>query len=122
MVIAVLERRREIGLRRALGPTRRHIRIQFVMEAALLASLGGVTGLTLGAAITTVCAGSRNWPVALSPGALVAGLGLAIAIGALAGLYPATRAARLPPRRPCARDLTPSRSRVQALHGACEPR
>jgi putative ABC transport system permease protein len=97
MVISVLERRREIGVRRALGATKRHIRVQFVTEAVLLAALGGVGGVVLGAVITGGYAAVRGWTVAVPLAGLAAGIGAALVIGALAGLYPAARAARLTP-------------------------
>ncbi len=97
MVISVLERRSEIGLRRALGATRRHISAQFLTESLLLALLGGMAGAALGAAVTTGYALSQNWPAVVPPVALAGALGAAVAIGAIAGLYPATRAARLAP-------------------------
>ncbi len=97
MVISVLERRGEIGLRRALGATRGHIRSQFVLEAALLSGLGGVLGVLLGSGITTVYARRQDWVVDLPPTALLAGVGAALAIGMFAGLYPAAKAARLDP-------------------------
>jgi putative ABC transport system permease protein len=97
MVISVIERRTEIGVRRALGALRRHIRLQFVCESALLAALGGLGGVLLGAVITIAYARSQDWIVSISIGSLGAGLGLAIVIGSIAGLYPAARAARLDP-------------------------
>lgn len=97
MVIAVLERRSEIGLRRALGATRRHIRGQFLLEAAVLSGAGGLAGVALGAGITGAYAANRGWPFALPPAGLVCAAALAVLIGVLAGLYPAGRAAGLQP-------------------------
>jgi putative ABC transport system permease protein len=97
MVISVLERRSEIGLRRALGATRGHIRTQFLAEAVLLAGLGGVVGVATGALATAVYAVSKGWTVTVPAMAWGGGFGAALAIGALAGLLPALRAARLPP-------------------------
>jgi FtsX-like permease family len=97
MVISVLERRTEIGLRRALGATRHHIATQFLLESLLLSALGGITGTALGAFITYATALNRHWQPLIPATDIIAGLTAALAIGALAGLHPATRAARLPP-------------------------
>lgn len=97
MVIAVIERRNEIGLRRALGATRAHIRRQFLLEALLLSVLGGIAGVILGAVVTALWANRQGWRVVIPPEAIVGGLAAAVAIGAIAGLYPAVRAARLAP-------------------------
>ncbi len=97
MVISVLERRREIGVRRALGASKRHIRVQFVTEAVLLAAIGGVCGVALGTVITGGYAAVRGWSVAVPVAGLAAGVGVALLIGGLAGMYPAARAARLTP-------------------------
>jgi len=97
MIISVLERRQEIGLRRALGATKGQIRAQFLAEAILLALAGGAAGVTAGAAATAVYAHAKGWAVVVPPDAWAGGLGAAVAIGALAGLLPAIRAARLSP-------------------------
>jgi putative ABC transport system permease protein len=97
MVISVLERRQEIGLRRALGATRGQIRIQFLSEAILLSLIGGATGVLVGAAATAAYAHAKGWAVVVPVDAWVGGLGAAVLIGALAGLLPAIRAARLSP-------------------------
>jgi putative ABC transport system permease protein len=97
MVISVLERRSEIGLRRALGATRRHVAEQFLAEALLLSVLGGVAGTIIGAVATVIYAASQRWLVQIPAVAFCGGLGAALIIGALAGLYPSMRAARLSP-------------------------
>jgi putative ABC transport system permease protein len=97
MVISVLERRSEIGLRRALGATKGHIRTQFLSEAMLLALLGGAVGVGLGAAATAVYATTKHWAVVVPALAWTGGLASALLIGAIAGLMPAIRAARLQP-------------------------
>lgn len=97
MVIAVIERRSEIGLRRALGATKSHISAHFLLESLLLAVVGGVLGELLGAAITSAYAWARGWFVIVPPEALGGGLVAAALIGAIAGIYPALRAARLSP-------------------------
>jgi putative ABC transport system permease protein len=97
MVISVLERRSEIGLRRALGATRRHVGEQFLSESLLLSLLGGLAGTALGVGATAAYAASQHWSIVLPPLALYGGLGAAMAIGVVAGLYPALRAARLSP-------------------------
>jgi putative ABC transport system permease protein len=97
MVISVLERRGEIGLRRALGATRRHISSQFLTESALLSALGAVMGLALGAGATEIYSVAQNQPFVVPLYALIAAPAAGLVIGAVAGLYPATKAARLSP-------------------------
>jgi putative ABC transport system permease protein len=97
MVISVLERRSEIGLRRALGATKGHIRTQFLAEAVLLSLVGGVAGVAAGSLATAVYAATKHWAVVVPPVAWAGGFGAALAIGAIAGLLPALRAARLAP-------------------------
>ncbi len=97
MLMAVLERRNEIGLRRALGATRGHIVGQFLAEAVLLAGVGGLVGALLGSAVAAAYAVSQGWLVALPVAGLVGGVVAATLVGALAGFYPALRAANTPP-------------------------
>jgi putative ABC transport system permease protein len=97
MVISVLERQREIGLRRALGATKGQIRIQFLSEAIMLTAVGGGVGVVLGAVSTAVYAHAKGWAIVIPPEAWAGGLGAAVLIGALAGLLPAIRASRLSP-------------------------
>jgi putative ABC transport system permease protein len=97
MVISVLERRSEIGLRRALGATKRHVAVQFLGEALLLAGIGGIGGVLLGVGVTTLYANLRGWNALIPPIAMAGGVAAALIIGAIAGLYPAVRAARMSP-------------------------
>ena len=97
MIISVLERRSEIGLRRALGATRGNIRLQFLSEAILLAVLGGMAGVGIGALATAVYASAKGWAVVVPVLAWGGGIGATLLIGAVAGLVPAVRAARMSP-------------------------
>ncbi|MER8088968.1 ABC transporter permease [Streptomyces sp. NPDC058316] len=97
MVISVLERRQEIGLRRSLGATRGAIRLQFLTESLLLSALGGVTGALMGAAATFGFARVQGWTAVVPPWSLAGGLAATLLIGVIAGLYPAIRASRLHP-------------------------
>jgi putative ABC transport system permease protein len=97
MIISVLERRSEIGLRRALGATRGHIRTQFLSEAVLLGLLGGAVGVALGVASTVVYAHTKGWSTVIPIEAWAGGIAASVIIGAVAGLIPALRAAQLSP-------------------------
>ena len=97
MIISVLERRSEIGLRRALGATRGHIRVQFLSEAVLLGLVGGTVGVALGAASTAVYAHAKHWATVIPTEAWAGGIAASLLIGAVAGLMPAIQAARLSP-------------------------
>jgi putative ABC transport system permease protein len=97
MIISVIERRSEIGLRRALGATKGHIRIQFLAEAVLLGLLGGAVGVGIGILSTVVYASSKHELVVIPVLAWAGGIAAAIGIGAVAGLWPALRAARMSP-------------------------
>ncbi len=97
MLMAVLERRTEIGLRRALGATRVHVAAQFVTEAVLLSVAGGLTGTLLGAGVAAAYASAQGWPLAVPALGVAAGVAAAVVVGALAGIYPAVRAAGTPP-------------------------
>ncbi len=97
MVISVLERRSEIGLRRSLGATRENIRTQFLTESLLLSVLGGGVGIALGSAVTTVYATVQDWPTVIPAWVVAGGITAALIIGGVAGLYPAIRAARVAP-------------------------
>jgi putative ABC transport system permease protein len=97
MVISVLERRGEIGLRRALGATRGHIRGQFLAEAVVLSGLGGGLGLLLGIGASAAYVFRQQWPLVVQPETLAGELVGALLIGAVAGVYPSVRASRLTP-------------------------
>jgi len=97
MVIAIIERRNEIGLRRALGATRFHVGTQFLTESLLLASIGGIAGVALGILVTAIYATLRDWFIIIPVYAVAGGLASSIFIGGIAGLYPALRAANMSP-------------------------
>ncbi|QCR42532.1 ABC transporter permease [Curtobacterium sp. SGAir0471] len=97
MVITVLERRAEVGVRRALGARRRNIRDQFLVESLLLSFLGGVAGVVIGVGVTAAFAAANGAPLAVPLWAVAGGLGATVVIGGVSGIYPAARAARIPP-------------------------
>lgn len=97
MVISVLERHSEIGLRRSQGATRSHIRMQFLSEALVLSGAGGAAGVVMGVLITVVYSTLQDWPIAIPLWAVAGGMASTVAIGGLGGLFPAMRAARLAP-------------------------
>ena len=97
MVIAVIERRNEIGLRRALGATKFHIATQFLTESFLLSTLGGITGVMVGMLATAAYAIFRDWSIVIPVYAIAGGILSSILIGVIAGFYPAMRAANISP-------------------------
>ncbi|WP_308467788.1 ABC transporter permease [Rathayibacter soli] len=97
MVISVLERRTEIGLRRALGARRTHVATQFLLEAVLLSTTGGILGVTLGISATMIVALLQNWMLLIPPSAIWAPIAVATTLGGIAGIYPAFRATQIPP-------------------------
>jgi putative ABC transport system permease protein len=97
MIISVLERRSEIGLRRALGATRQQIRTQFLTESILLAAIGGIVGVLGGIVATAIYASAKHWAIVIPVEAWSGGIASAVLIGAVAGLMPAVRASRMPP-------------------------
>ena len=97
MVIAVIERRGEIGLRRAIGATKFHIGIQFITESLILACVGGIMGIIVGMTVTTIYANTQGWYIVIPQSAIYIGIGSSILIGGVAGFYPAMRAANMSP-------------------------
>ena len=97
MLMSVVERRREIGLRLALGARPRDVRTMFLVESLILSLVGGVLGVVLGIAVAAIYAETAQWSFALSPVALPLSAGMSVCVGLTFGLYPAIRASRLDP-------------------------
>ncbi len=97
MLASVLERTREIGIRRAVGARQRDIRFQFLVESFALSALGGMVGVIMGVAIARVVAASAGWPTLVTPWSVLLATGVALSVGLISGLYPAVRAAALDP-------------------------
>jgi putative ABC transport system permease protein len=97
MLASVLERTREIGVRRAIGATRRDIRAQFVIESFAISFLGGVAGIIIGIVLARLVAAYAGWPTVITLGSLIVSTGVSIAVGLVSGIYPASRAAEMNP-------------------------
>jgi putative ABC transport system permease protein len=97
MLATVLERTREVGIRRAVGARRRDIRFQFLVEAFSLSAIGGLAGVLMGLAIARVVAAAADWPTVVTWWSILLSTGVALVVGVVSGLYPAARAARLDP-------------------------
>ncbi len=97
MLVSVTERTREIGIRKALGARRADLLLQFLVESAMMAALGGIFGVTIGVGISYLVSAGVGWPAQISPWSIVAGLVVATAVGIFFGVYPAGKAARLDP-------------------------
>src|SRR5262245_32392763 len=97
MLVSVSERTREIGLRMAVGARRRDILRQFLIEATVLAAIGGAIGMALGSAAAIVVAFYSGWPVLISPSVVLLAFGFASLVGLIFGAYPGYRASRLDP-------------------------
>jgi putative ABC transport system permease protein len=97
MLVAVAERTREIGIRKALGAKRRDILSQFLVEAATLSTFGAVIGILLGAAIAVLIAKATPLPTHVALWSVIMATGIGTGVGIIAGVYPASRASRLDP-------------------------
>jgi putative ABC transport system permease protein len=97
MLATVLERTREIGVRRALGARQKDIRFQFMIESFTLSAVGGLVGIVVGVAIAWAVAASAGWATEVTIGAILLSTGVAVTVGLVSGIYPAVRAARLDP-------------------------
>ena len=97
MLASVLERTREIGVRRAIGATRKDIRAQFVIESFAISLIGGVAGIIIGIVLARVVAAYAGWPTVITIGSLILSTGVSISVGLISGIYPAARAAELNP-------------------------
>ncbi|CAN5174761.1 ABC transporter permease [soil metagenome] len=97
MLVAVAERTREIGIRKALGARRRDILSQFVVEAATLSAVGAALGVMIGIGLSKLIAAVSPLPAAVAPWSIFAAIAMGAGVGVIAGVYPATRASRLDP-------------------------
>ncbi|HEX6179352.1 MAG TPA: ABC transporter permease [Thermoanaerobaculia bacterium] len=97
MLASVLERTREIGVRRAIGATRRDIRAQFVVESFAISLIGGVAGIIIGIVLARIVAAYAGWPTVITFGSLLLSTGVSVSVGLVSGIYPATRAAEMHP-------------------------
>ncbi len=97
MLVAVAERTREIGIRKALGAKRRDILLQFLIEASTLGTLGSAVGVALGIGLAQFIAAVSPLPASVAPWSIVVGVALGAGVGIISGVYPASRASRLDP-------------------------
>jgi len=97
MLASVLERTREIGIRRAVGARSRDIRAQFVVESFTISAIGGLSGIVIGIALAKVVAAYAGWPTVITVGSLLLSTCVSVSVGLISGIYPAARAAALNP-------------------------
>ena len=97
MLATVLERTREIGVRRAVGAKRRDIRVQFIIESFAISFVGGLSGVVMGIVIARVVAAMAEWPTVVTPTSILLSTGVSIGVGLASGIYPAMRASELDP-------------------------
>ena len=97
MLVSVTERTREIGIRKALGARRGDLLLQFLVESATMAALGGMVGIAIGAGVSYAISVGVGWPAVISPWSVIAGLIVATSVGIFFGVYPASKASRLDP-------------------------
>ncbi|HEV8432496.1 MAG TPA: ABC transporter permease [Thermoanaerobaculia bacterium] len=97
MLASVLERTREIGVRRAIGARKKDIRAQFVIESFAISVIGGVAGIVIGIVLARLVAAYAGWPTVITFWSLLLSTGVSVAVGLVSGIYPAARAAELNP-------------------------